>query len=272
MDPKVLARQFAYQTLGIETGILDGEEGGKTEKAAQVFASKLTEGRRVYDPRDLIETYKGSQGTAQIPSPVSNVQPQPYGKMTKDQFAQLVILQARRYVGLFEKVQNTKWDNPTTPGLDPIALELATDLLTVGWQLGWAYCIAFQEMLFRKVAKANGLINTEKLYSGILNPSVIQSYDRAKAEGFISPTPSVGSIMFMRNGSSDLGHAELVTFSGVNTMQTIGANTSPQAGTPEDEREGDGIFAKSQNPKNNIPKGKGLWILGYMPIQLVDRL
>lgn len=174
--------------------------------------------------------------------------------------ASVIISTARRFEGLTEKKQNSLWDNPSTPGADAAAGELRQALLDTGWQLTWPYCIAFAEVCWR-VAYAGHpqLAELQRL----ITPSVMETFTNFNKLGLVTNKPLPGSIFLKQHGNKWQGHAGIVVASKAGNVLTIEGNTSAQAGTPEAEREGDGVFAKHW-PLNFTKRESGLWLRGFI--------
>jgi hypothetical protein len=161
---------------------------------------------------------------------------------------------AEHFAGLQESIANAVWDDPATPGADPRAADLREVLIEVGWKPGWPYCMSFAEGVWRLAGAKSAVL-------ALLTPHVMTSFRNCKR--WVSPTPVVGAIGFMQKGKSADGHAFLVTKVGPDLLSTVEGNTSPAAGTPEADREGDGVYKKSRRRKNTTPHD-GLWIRGYL--------
>lgn len=181
--------------------------------------------------------------------------------VTREQIGAEIIATAQRFVGLQETRANAEWDNPSTAGRDAAAEELRRVLKVAGWQMGWPYCAAFVEATWRLAYAA--LLAPDELQTRIalrLTPSVMQSFQNWRAE--INLTPLPGAIFFMQMGKTGKGHAGLVVRSAGETFSTIEGNTSPQAGTADADREGDGIFRKVR--RLDFSERTGLWLRGFL--------
>lgn len=171
-----------------------------------------------------------------------------------------IVLEAARYIGLTEVVGNRKWDNLKTPGADPIADELVRVLAAAGWEPGWAYCAAFCEAVWRAIYKGTPLLDQ---VGRVLNPHCLTTWRNAKAAGWTSKTPVPGAIGIMQKGTSEDGHALIVEkVPGNGWIHTIEANTSPNAGTVEADRNGDGIYRKTR--VISLAATSGLHLLGFI--------
>lgn len=181
--------------------------------------------------------------------------------MTQAEIGSQIIAVASRFVGLHETKANAEWDNPATVGKDQAAQDLRTELKASGWMLGWPYCAAFVEACWR-LAYVD-LAAPEALQSRIgarLTPSVMQSFNNWKGETSLVAQP--GAIFFMQMGQGATGHAGIVVQSSKDQFSTIEGNTSPQAGSPDADREGDGVFKKIRR-LDFTPKA-GLWLRGFL--------
>jgi hypothetical protein len=171
-----------------------------------------------------------------------------------------IIFEASRFLGLTELVENRKWDLLATPGHDAIADELVRILTVAGWQPSWPYCIAFIEAVWRN-AYADAP-NLQLAIAQILTPHCLRSWRNAIERGWTSVRPIRGAIGIMRNGSTDHGHAFLVESIGDGFVRTIEANTSPNSGTAEADRNGDGIYRKKR--QLSFTPTAGLYLLGFI--------
>jgi hypothetical protein len=168
---------------------------------------------------------------------------------------------AHQFVGLEEVKNNRVWDDPATPGLDERAKLLATNLQRYGgWQPGWPYCASAARMAWM-VAYGPSV---PKFFVDNMNPSVMDSFNNFRGLGLISQSPRPGAIFFMQNGGTALGHCGIVVrWNGETRIDTIEGNTSPQPGTTESDREGDGFYAKTRYV-SPVPTSRGLWLRGYL--------
>lgn len=158
----------------------------------------------------------------------------------------LIIKTSSKFLNLYETKENAEW-NTTADNID--APKILEDIMQqVGWREGWPYCMAFSEAVYIQSYKAATAPSSVIEYiSKLLNPSVMQSFNRVKSKGKVSIKPEVGSIFFMQKGFTGNGHAGIVIGYNekTNKIATIEANTSPGvATTAERDRNGDGIYKK----------------------------
>jgi hypothetical protein len=172
-----------------------------------------------------------------------------------------IVLEASKYIGLTEIAENRKWDLLATPGKDPIADELVRVLLGAGWQPGWPYCAAWTEAVWRaSYADAPRIL---RQIAEILTPHCLTSWRNARASGWTSQTPVVGAIGVMQKGDTDQGHQFIIEkVPGNGWLHTLEANTSPNAGTAEADRNGDGIYRKKR--VLTLARTPGLHLLGFI--------
>ncbi len=154
-----------------------------------------------------------------------------------------IVVAAAPFVGLTEIRSNDKWDNLSTKQHDPIADELRAALVRVGWQSGWPYCAAFCEAVWSIAYQ--GRAELDKVRK-MLTPGCLLSWRNAVESGWTSTHPQVGAIGIMRKGESESGHAFIVRAVQGLDLYTIEGNTSPAPGSPEADREGDGVYAKKR--------------------------
>jgi hypothetical protein len=162
----------------------------------------------------------------------------------------------RQYAGLFEVKPNQEWSDPVK------SKQLIARLKGVGWQLGWPYCMALVEAVvteaYQLVGASPGMV---ALISRKFNPHVMTSWRNCFPMSQ-SQQALDGSVFFMRSGSTDSGHAGIVTF-GTNYMfQSIEGNTSDAPISGAADREGDGIYCK-QRAIDFRPKS-GLHLKGFL--------
>jgi len=170
-----------------------------------------------------------------------------------------VVLEAAKFVGLTEVRSNSEWDNLDTPTKDAIAAEFKGELLRVGWQTGWPYCAAFCEVVWRRAYAGRAELPDVK---SMLTPGCMLTWERAVEAGFVSRLPLIGSIGIMRKGATASGHAFIVAGVKDDQLLTIEANTSPEANTPEADREGDGVYRKHRQLV--FKPTAGLHLLGFV--------
>jgi hypothetical protein len=155
----------------------------------------------------------------------------------------LIIKIASKYLGLYETKENAEWNATADAVASPAQLE--SIMQAVGWKEGWPYCMAFCEAVWAEAYKAAGAPDSVKAYvKEKLTPSVMQSFNAVESRVVKDPTP--GSIFFMQKGFTGNGHAGIVVGYNPETKKiaTIEANTSPNAATAEQDRNGDGIYKK----------------------------
>lgn len=185
-------------------------------------------------------------------------------ELTPDALGTLIVREAGRFVGLREVKPNADWDNPKTPGPDTALVKELRDLMRPGpWEPGWAYCAAFCEAMVRATFNrcAVSLREALEVYQ-LLTPGVLLTFNNFKERRLIFPTPVVGGIWLARHGSTEQGHAGIVTSVSVAAQQmgTIEGNTSLDSKDPAKDREGDWITTR-----NFSSKGRGdLKTLGFI--------
>lgn len=160
------------------------------------------------------------------------------------EIAAKIVVNAAKFKGLTEIKSNAAWDNLSTVGKDAIADELVNEMLRTGWEKTWPYCAAFCEMVWRRAYTGRPELPDVKT---MLTPGCLLSFNNAADKGWTSQVPQIGAIGIMKKGSTSQGHAFIVTSVKNGVCATIEANTSPAAGTPEADREGDGVYAKKRS-------------------------
>lgn len=170
-----------------------------------------------------------------------------------------VVVNSAKFVGLTEISSNAEWDNLSTDIHDAIADEFKAELMRAGWQSGWPYCAAFCEVVWRRAYQG---LPELPMVRKMLTPGCLMSFQNAAAEGWTSQVPRIGAIGIMRKGQTSSGHAFIVAGIKDNTMMTIEANTSPAPGSVEEDRNGDGVYAK----KRIVQYGPnaGLHLIGFI--------
>ena len=153
------------------------------------------------------------------------------------------ISRAAHFLGLTEVASNAEWDDLSTPVKDAIADELKAELMRAGWQSGWPYCAAFCEAVWRYAYQGRAELPDVKQ---MLTPGCLVSFNNAAEKGWTSKEPVIGAIGIMKKGSTSNGHAFIVTGIKGKVLQTIEANTSPNAKTAEQDRNGDGVYRKTR--------------------------
>lgn len=169
------------------------------------------------------------------------------------------VTRAAHFLGLTEVRSNQEWDDLSTKEKDANADEFKAELMRAGWQSGWPYCAAFCEVVWRHAYQGRAELPMVKQ---MLTPGCLLSFNNAADQGWTSQHPKVGSIGVMRKGSTSQGHSFIVTSVIGDTVKTIEANTSPTPGTVEQERNGDGVYAKSR--KVVYKPTAGLHLIGFI--------
>ncbi len=175
-----------------------------------------------------------------------------------------IIKIAKKYINLTECKPNAEWTSNTIKECKTLSSELVTGMKKTGWASGLPYCAAFVEYVVCEALKddAEKLAKVKKL----LTPSVMQSYNGVK--NLVTKTPTPGAIFFMQNGNSATGHAGFVGESvKADSFSTVEANTSPSPLTPEQDRNGDGIYSKVR--KLNFVHSDGLHLLGFLDLDKI---
>ncbi len=175
--------------------------------------------------------------------------------ISPQEFASALIATATDFVGLVETQANAAWDDPKT-----IASEKAkSDLLAKtmkrvgGWTPGLPYCAAFDGAMVILTLERLGYQSAAKVFGAKWTAHCMTNVRRLKKDGIISDQPSVGGLMLMRHGASDSGHAAITA--GIDgaypnrMLANIEGNTS--AGSAGSQRNGDGIFLKARNVRQN---------------------
>lgn len=187
--------------------------------------------------------------------------------ITQQQIADEIIAVASRFVGLTEIKPNSAFDDLSTPGADARANELRSLLLSTKWPLGAAYCAAFTEAVWiqahKNLSAPPGLIAE---ISNKFTPSVILTYRNWGAA--IEKDPVRGSVFFWEKGHSGTGHAGIVTLihgcEQGDSFETIEGNTSRgSGGTIEQQRNGDGIYARTRKI-DRAPGSNKMWLRGFL--------
>ncbi len=170
-------------------------------------------------------------------------------------FVATILAKGREFMGLRETASNRKWDDARKTAA------LLEWMGAVGWQPGWAYCIAGCEALWRYGYVSVGL---EEFYrrqvAHLINPSVMQSYHACDRAGRIARRPEPGDIFFMQMADTGRGHAGIVEAVDGGWLLTMEANTSAPRSSG-DEREGDGFFPKRRLIK--FDRTAGLHLVGF---------
>lgn len=158
-------------------------------------------------------------------------------------FAQKLIAVATDFVGLTETENNARWDDPRTAWKDTDKeVWLRTWMRKVdGWTPGAPYCAAFVGSVVAATLHGYGvpMAKIETVWLGLWSAHCMTNVARLKARGILSTQPVPGALWLARHGSTQSGHAGLVTATNGRQMGTIEGNTNDAGG-----REGDGIFIK----------------------------
>ncbi len=230
-SPRSAIREYQsqLQRAGLYFGDVDGLWGPKTQRAHEAY-----------------------QAIGNPPDPIA-------GRGVIADITKRILDEAATFVGLTETSPNRVWDNLATGGKDAAAVDLLKKLKDAAWQPGWAYCIAFGEVVWRA-----GYRNRPELplITQAITVSVMSTYENFAELKRVSLEPKPGALMLLQNGTSWQGHAEIVERVEGSRVFTIGANTGPQAGSAN-ERDGDGVYRKS-HLLNFAKKNKGLWLRGFV--------
>ena len=175
---------------------------------------------------------------------------------------QAVLRSACSYVGLSEIKPNDRWDDLSTKGPDAAADRLRKGLLAIGWEPGYAYCIAFAELVWREAFAAVGREASFTPLSRLITLGVLDSFNKLRAAGRTTSVPKPGAIFFLRHGTTGNGHAGIVAAIGTKEFATIEANTGPTSADVAKDREGDGIYAKGR-ALDFTKRTSGLYLLGF---------
>lgn len=179
---------------------------------------------------------------------------------------QVIIDVAKQWVGLTEVRENAAWQDFNTKGDDKERSDRLIQKMTeAGWESGWSYCAALGKCVYQEAYLLYGISKDSEIFKQIssqLNPSVMQSFHNFERLGKISKTPEKGSLFFMRKGSTGFGHMGIVESIDAGYLINIEGNTSPNAGTVEAERNGNGVYER-RRPFNFSPS-KGLYLVGFL--------
>jgi hypothetical protein len=174
---------------------------------------------------------------------------------------------ASRFEGLVELKSNAKWGSKKLKAADPAAAQMERMLKRSGHQDGWPYCMSFCEMVWHVAYEEIGACQeTIRMVCRLLNPSVMQSWANVKEAGLNDRVPKLGAIFFMQKGTSGYGHAGIVEDHAETLLHTIEANTSPQPGTTDEDRDGGvgtgGVWRRRRAYR--FGKGSGLHLVGFL--------
>lgn len=123
---------------------------------------------------------------------------------------------------------------------------------------GESWCMAFVQWCIAGAEKATGM----KLKNFLRTEHCLSLGNYAKRIGRMCSTPTTGSVMIMRHGTSTNGHTGIVTATYTDKVDTIEGNTNA-AGS----REGDCVAAKVRRYDAPI---SGLHIVGFVDLSLWD--
>lgn len=193
-------------------------------------------------------------------------------QLSAEDFGNLIIREASRFIGLREVKPNADWDNPSTPGPDSALVQELRELMRpTPWEPGWAYCAAFCEAVVRRVLQRVAATRDEsQRFLSVMGPGVRASFTAFKERKLTTAVPVPGAIWFARHGSSEQGHAGIVTSVSIASQQmsTIEANTSLDSKDSRQDREGDWITTKTF-----MAKGRGdLITLGFVSPKAICNL
>ena len=177
---------------------------------------------------------------------------------------QKVIDVARKYVNLYEIKPNAQWTSKSNPSEAAKLSNHLVDLMeSGGWEKGWPYCMAFVEAVYREALQDDP--KALALVAKLLTPSAMMTYKNCKP--YLTKTPTPGGIFIMQKAQGGTGHAGIVVSSDGSKFSTIEGNTSPAATTAEQDRNGDGIYAKSR--ALNFTVTDGLHLIGFVDLSKI---
>jgi len=177
-------------------------------------------------------------------------------------YGQKIIELASQFAGLTEVRQNAAWDDLATKGVDERAKKLRAILEAAGHEDGWAYCMSFCRAIWLAAYKGE---KQEPQIKKLLTPSVMTSWGNVQGGCLAAKTPKVGSIFFMRKNKTWTGHAGIVAeVLGGGKMRTVEGNTSPQTGSVEADRNGDGVYFRERSSTVQGDVVHGLYLVGFL--------
>ena len=157
---------------------------------------------------------------------------------------------ARPYIGKKEKRGNSGFEDP----------QMEKDMREVGWQLGYAWCAGFIEMLAWKAYPEH----KDKI-KGLFVPSAVSTYRNLMGAGYKRTMfPELGAFVFwqkMEDGNPLwTGHCGVVS-EVINSTEfkSIEGNTSDSG-----SRNGDGVYENHRKVKLDIKDG--LKVIGFIKI------
>jgi len=181
--------------------------------------------------------------------------------ITPQQVGEEIISRAEDFTELYEVKANAEWAHPVLGGAYDEARRLRLLMEHAGWHVGWPYCAAFVEAMWRATYAWFGApAALLAKISARLTPSVMQSFSNWAGE--ITRVPQPGAIVFMQLGDGWRGHAGLVAEVGFYHVATIEGNTSPDPDNPDADRDGDGIFRRVRALR--FTPSSGLWLRGFL--------
>ena len=174
-----------------------------------------------------------------------------------------IIESALHFAGLYELKNNTLWADPAVHR-DVLADEFLGFLKTAGWYAPLPYCAALCKAAWlRGYAACGAPGNFLDSLRKRLTLSVMQDFENFQSQVVQTKTPLPGALGLYQLGSEFHGHAVIVIKSVGGMMATIEGNTSPQPGTAEHDREGDGVYKRTRTI-DFTPKRSGLWLRGFL--------
>jgi hypothetical protein len=192
--------------------------------------------------------------------------------ITPVEFARRMVAVASDFVGLEETKDNAEWDDPRTAKkeTDKSTLLLKT-MARTGWSPGQPYCAGFAGAVVVLAAERSGL--DPKPFLKLWTPHCMTNVRAFRKLGILDSEPSDGSLMLMRHGSSDNGHAGLcVRVDGVfpnRMLATIEGNTMP--GNAGNQRQGDGVYARARNVRSNGDLSTQGWVSAATILKLITQ-
>lgn len=162
---------------------------------------------------------------------------------------------ATNFVGLREVQNNARWEDAKTPFKDADRETwLRTWMRKVeGWTPGAPYCAAFAGASVAAALYAMGVSmeTIEDKFLKVWSAHCMTNARRLKKRGILSAVPVPGALWLAQHGSTDSGHAGVVSTTWQRQMGTIEGNTT-DGGSREGGGKGDGIFLKQ-----GASKGRG---------------
>jgi hypothetical protein len=144
--------------------------------------------------------------------------------------------------------------------------EYQRELETIGWKIGWAWCVFAAQEIWEKAYAATDskVISQIRQYFTPSAVSTLKSFKNNEHGFIVSKEPGIGSIAIWQryiNGKADWrGHAAVVIGHDLLSITTVDGNSN-HAGS----REGDGIFKKTRELSFDIPeKGTRLVLIGFI--------